>query len=424
MIALMEIPRLKNNVRTCLFDTSSQEQAYILVFDDRRWQINKCLYNIIKLIDGKRNIKDIAIELSNVLEKEMSELDVQSVFDKFVIRHGLLEGYESTDEKSNKKSKYLWFKITLIKSSVVEKFRFLNSLFNIRVVLTTLIIGLFLHVLDFILFKDQINFKSFFSITRLNNFNFFITLIVVQFFGVFLHEFGHMSASMRYNLTPGNIGGAFYFTSPVLFADVNNVWELKRKERVVVNLGGVYFQFIVFSIACLISLLTQNSYIFISVLIGIIGMVNNFNPFLKWDGYWVVSDLLGIPNLHQTIKEYIDSILLKFFGITLNSPIQNIRKLEKNLFIIYTVLCTTFTLFFSYGLIIVFLNTSAHLFSSITILQKELTHHGIISVKDFFVNNIGVTIIFVLLIRIIYISLINLISACSRFFHLIKSKRH
>ncbi|WP_163192144.1 hypothetical protein [Clostridium thermarum] len=418
-----DIPILKQNVRVSLFDTSSQEETYILVLDKKRWQISSLLFNIVNLIDGKRSIREIAQELSKIYDREITEDYVESIFDKFFVKRGLLEGCEDTEAKKSGKSSYLWFRVTLIKSSMVEKFRFLSTLFAKKIFIPTLILGIILHLAAFAVYSNSISFSSFFRIAKLNNYSFFITLVVVQFWGVLLHEFGHMSASMRYGLAPGHIGGGFYFTSPVLYADVSNVWELKRHERVVVNLGGVYFQFIVFGIACLFSLLLNNNYIFISVLIGEIGMLNNFNPFLKWDGYWVVSDLLGIPNLHQTFKAYLYSRFFKLFGINIKSPIENIREVEKNFFIIYVIFCTVFTVVLTYGLFTAFYNTSSHLISSFVTLITDTKPINPATIKDFLINNASAVFIFILLLRIVYISIKGFIKGSIGFLRKLKQTK-
>ena len=58
----------------------------------------------------------------------------------------------------------------------------------------------------------------------------------------FFHELGHASACKYFGIQHGGIGFGLYLNFPVLYTDVTEVWKLKRGQRCVVNLAGVYFQ--------------------------------------------------------------------------------------------------------------------------------------------------------------------------------------
>ncbi len=78
-------------------------------------------------------------------------------------------------------------------------------------------------------------------------FFFIISLIT----GIF-HEFGHVTATEYYGAKQGGIGFGFYLLSPVYFADVTDIWKLKPKQRIIVNVSGVYFEIIICSILMII----------------------------------------------------------------------------------------------------------------------------------------------------------------------------
>lgn len=60
----------------------------------------------------------------------------------------------------------------------------------------------------------------------------------------FVHEIGHASACRHFGVKHGGIGFGLYLTFPVFYTDVSEIWKLKRTERIVVNMAGVYFQLI------------------------------------------------------------------------------------------------------------------------------------------------------------------------------------
>ena len=121
-------------------------------------------------------------------------------------------------------------------------------------------------------------------------------------YGLFLvslmaHELGHASACARHGVKPSDIGLTIYFIYPSFYSDVTGAWELKRWQRVVVDLGGVYFQMI-FGVGCAAAYALTGWEPLCGTLVLIAGScLFSLNPILKFDGYWVVADALGVTNL-------------------------------------------------------------------------------------------------------------------------------
>jgi putative peptide zinc metalloprotease protein len=113
------------------------------------------------------------------------------------------------------------------------------------------------------------------------------------------HEIGHASACARYGAQPSEIGLALYVIYPVFYSNVSDAWTLKRWQRVVVDVGGVYFQLIVGAgYACGYALSGWEPLRF-AVLLIVASCLFSLNPILKFDGYWVVADALGVTNLDR-----------------------------------------------------------------------------------------------------------------------------
>jgi len=114
---------------------------------------------------------------------------------------------------------------------------------------------------------------------------------------LFTHELGHASALARFGRTPGGIGFTFYVVYPALYSDVTDAWPLRRWQRLVIDIGGVYFQ-LLFAAGLLVAgrcAGVPGAHVG-AMMIGLT-VAMTMNPFLKFDGYWVVSDALGIANL-------------------------------------------------------------------------------------------------------------------------------
>ncbi len=151
----------------------------------------------------------------------------------------------------------------------------------------------FLNTPNLLLFNNKVNV---YMVAGL-----FLFMVASSFF----HELGHASACKYFGVKHGGIGFGLYLTFPVLYTDVTEVWKLSRKQRCVVNIAGVYFQSY-WLIGLLVGFfLTGNDIMRYLILILNFGFVMTLNPFFKFDGYWIASDLLGVTNLRERSKELI-----------------------------------------------------------------------------------------------------------------------
>ena len=113
------------------------------------------------------------------------------------------------------------------------------------------------------------------------------------------HEVGHASACARYGARPSEIGLALYFVYPVFYSNVTAAWTLKRWQRVVVDLGGVYFQLVIGAAYVLAYALSGWEPLRVAVVFILGSCLFSLNPILKFDGYWIVADAIGVTNLDR-----------------------------------------------------------------------------------------------------------------------------
>jgi len=111
------------------------------------------------------------------------------------------------------------------------------------------------------------------------------------------HEFGHASASARYGAPPSDIGFALYLVYPAFYSDVTTTWRLNRGQRVVVDLGGTYFQFVALGLLVLIQGVSPP--IWAAYALSFYGALFSLNPIFRFDGYWLLADALGVTNLSK-----------------------------------------------------------------------------------------------------------------------------
>ena len=116
------------------------------------------------------------------------------------------------------------------------------------------------------------------------------------------HELGHATASQRYSAPPDDIGFTAYWIFPAFYSDVTAAWCLGRRQRMVVDLGGVFFQLGIGAAYWLAYRVTGWPPLAGAFSLILCGCVFALNPFFKLDGYWLLSDALDVPRLSRQPK--------------------------------------------------------------------------------------------------------------------------
>jgi putative peptide zinc metalloprotease protein len=125
----------------------------------------------------------------------------------------------------------------------------------------------------------------------------FLAAYGLFFLSLIVHEFGHAGACARGGGRPSAIGFGVYLAFPVLFSNVTAAWEMRRWQRVVVDLGGIYLQGLVGAGYLAAALATgSRTLVLASALVGFSCLLS-LNPFFRFDGYWAIGDALGVVNL-------------------------------------------------------------------------------------------------------------------------------
>ena len=168
------------------------------------------------------------------------------------------------------------------------------------------------------------------------------------------HELGHSSAALLFNIRVRRIGIGLYWIFPVLFSDVTAVWSLGRRQRLLVDVGGIYFQALACIPLLLFGILTGDpgwrTAAACGVAVNTLTVVTNLNPLLRYDGYWMYSDLFGIPNLRKQSTALMHTLYHSLWHATRRARLWPLIRGNGVLFL-YAVLSLLFSLFFSYYVI-------------------------------------------------------------------------
>src|SRR5207245_1559386 len=117
-------------------------------------------------------------------------------------------------------------------------------------------------------------------------------LIVAAIF----HEFGHASALRYGGGRARGMGAGLYFVSPIFYTDVTDGYRLDRRARVRTDLGGIYFHAIIGLAVLALYLVLGREFLLLLVVLIDLTILDQFIPFVRLDGYWVLADLTGVPD--------------------------------------------------------------------------------------------------------------------------------
>jgi len=126
-----------------------------------------------------------------------------------------------------------------------------------------------------------------------------LAVMLLVSLGSLIHEFGHATAGVRYGCRQITIGWGIYIYFQVLYTDLSEVWRLPRTRRAVVDLGGIYFQLLYLVGVAVTYRFTHAQNLLYCFLFSDLAIAGYLSPILRLDGYWLLSDLLGIANLRQ-----------------------------------------------------------------------------------------------------------------------------
>jgi putative peptide zinc metalloprotease protein len=120
-----------------------------------------------------------------------------------------------------------------------------------------------------------------------------------------LHELGHAYTAHRHGCRVPAMGAAFLVLWPVLYTDTNEAWKVaSRNARLQIGAAGMAAELALAACATLLwSFLPDGplraGVFLLSTSTWIITLAVNLSPFMRFDGYFLLSDLLNTPNLHE-----------------------------------------------------------------------------------------------------------------------------
>ena len=231
--------------------------------------------------------------------------------------------YQQFEQKKNARAKGLLMKLLFIRVPLGCPDRFLSSTYHLASIFFTRIFFIcWMMGLVAALIAIGSHWSEFTSdlssVLAVQNLP--IMLLVMATLKLW-HEMGHGYACRHFNVSVPSAGILFMLGTPLAFVDATGSWSLPRRlHRQIINLAGMYFELMISMVAAFVWVLADESLLksvahFALLISSVTTIAFNVNPLMKYDGYFVLADLLGIPNLKgrsaATVRSWAKCLFFK-----------------------------------------------------------------------------------------------------------------
>lgn len=376
-------------------ETSTVKDRYLLIYNGLYYEASAPVVELLLCLQEEKNMDEAITSYIKKKNRIFSYTEIEEIIAKYI--SPILK---KTTQPSKKTFLY---EREVFSATAIDKFsNACRFLFHIKWMCLFIVVALALDIYFFLSEENLVNFGG------AANAYLIVGLLLFMLVSSLFHELGHASACKYFNIRHGGIGFGLYLNIPVLYTDVTEVWRLNRNKRCIVNIAGVYFQMYILFVLLILYLLTRYDLIRYMILIINLGFIMTLNPFFKFDGYWIASDLLGIPNLRKRSKE----LLVYWYnrirsGSQKESPyLLQTNKLGRYGLLIYTLIVNLFMGFYFCYILPQFIIRFIHSFPD-EVHQLVLYLSNGIAPSFALLRNISMQLLLLALIGIFIVNLIK-----------------
>ncbi|HEX2241224.1 MAG TPA: M50 family metallopeptidase [Actinomycetota bacterium] len=290
------------------FAQSGHVQAPGLVrrADGQTIQITPLLYEILREIDGRRTYSEIAQSVGPRVGKILTPEDVELLTESKLRPLGLLRGLDGSEPVTHKANPLLALRFRLIvtNSRVTNAIAGLFSWLFAPPIMFAAVVS-FTATIVWLLFERGLG-----AATRNAIYEPHLLLLVfgLTTLSAGFHELGHAAACRYSGAKPGAMGVGLYLLWPAFYTDVSDSYRLDRRGRLRVDLGGIYFN-AVFGVAALaLWAFTGWEALLVVIALQALQMLRQLIPLIRLDGYHILADLTGVPDLFAHIKPILSGL--------------------------------------------------------------------------------------------------------------------
>ena len=268
--------------------------------DGQVLQLTPLLYATLDAIDGQRDLSQIAEHLSSIIERKVSAENVRVLAEDKLAPLGVIRNRDGSEPELEKSNPLLGLRL---RATVLSE-RAANALAAPFAVLFHPLLALPATIAFFGFTGWLLFVRGMAGGTRalLYSPSLLLAVFAVTILSAGFHEFGH-AAGLRYSGgRSGGMGVGIYLVWPAFFTDVTDAYRLPRAGRLRTDLGGLYFNALVVLATVGVWRLTGAEAVLVLVPLQLMQMVHQLLPVVRLDGYHILSDLCGVPDLFARIK--------------------------------------------------------------------------------------------------------------------------
>lgn len=251
--------------------TKISSKEYVLSINSINYLVGEIVYNILKASkDGLNDIEILALVNNKLDQRTLTENEFHDLISNKIIP--ILNSHNIAKKENPVKK----IGVLLNTTKHISWIRNLNFVFAFQVFIPLFILLAVFSIFFINTFSLSLNSQSIYD---------WIFTLLFTFFAIVFHELGHVVGASKFKITAKEIGYGFYFIYPALYTDLTEIWKLNRKQRIIINLGGLYFQMMLNVVLVLFAFLLPNyKIIFITCFFSNMSLVLfNLNPFFKFD---------------------------------------------------------------------------------------------------------------------------------------------
>lgn len=275
-------------------------------------QVPHLLYLVAGSLDGKRDVAQVATRVSAEVGRTLGAEQVSYLLDQRLRPVGVLAaddgGSGGTAKPRPDPLLSLRFRVAVVPERTAWVIAGIFQSFFLRPVMFAAL-ALFVILDAVIVFQGgyaQVESSALVLVHRPE-----LTLLVLGtlLVSAVFHECGHVAACRYGGARPGNMGFGIYLVWPALYSTVTESYRLGRIGRLRTDLGGVYFNAVFIAGMSVVYCETGAPWLLISIALLHVETMRQFIPFIRLDGYYILSDIIGVPDLFTRMGPVLTSAL-------------------------------------------------------------------------------------------------------------------
>ncbi|MDQ1745237.1 MAG: putative peptide zinc metalloprotease protein [Pseudonocardiales bacterium] len=281
--------------------------ALVRRVDGQMLQLTALLYRLLEAVDGRRGYDEIAAQVSTASGRSITGANARMLVEQKLRPLGLVCRPDGSQPELRKANPLLALRLRWVVSDPAATRRItapFSWLFNPLAVAAVLLA--FVAVCKWVLFDRGLALAAHQAFDRpgLLLAVFAITVVSAGF-----HEFGHAAAARYGGATPGAMGAGLYLVWPAFYTDVTDSYRLGRGGRIRTDLGGLYFNALLSVAMFGIWALTGWDAVLLVIGTQLVQMVRQLPPLVRFDGYHLLADVTGVPDLFHRIGPTLRGLL-------------------------------------------------------------------------------------------------------------------